>query len=36
MKFDLLKDSALGKAEQLLIDSAYNSVIKDLKMTGYI
>ena len=34
MKFDQLKDSALGKAEQLLRDSAYNSVIKDLKNDG--
>ena len=34
MKLDQLKDYALGKADRLLRDSAYSSVIKDLKSDG--
>ena len=32
MKFDQLKNSALNKADELLRDSAYQSVVKELKV----
>ena len=34
MQFNQLKNSAVDKADQLLRDSAYKSVIKDLKNDG--
>jgi len=34
MEFEQLKNSAIDKADELLRDSAYKSVVKDLKNDG--